>query len=211
MNKFKIGDKVRVINNDQRYSEDFTGQESEVIESGPNWYEIKVQYKDGDYNFLTFNENELELVDNAPRSFKVGDRVRFDCPDLEVDYGTIVGRYAENSWWIDWESDGDRCHCEEKYLTVVDVEQPEEASSKTKSDGGSSDYYKLEINGNSIEVEDVIYAMVGGDFALGNALKALRRMYLDSKGQGKEGIDMRYDANKIKYFVDSFVERFGGE
>ena len=51
--------------------------------------------------------------------------------------------------------------------------------------------------------------MVGGDFALGNAIKGLRRMYLDSKGQGKEGIDMQYDANKIKYFVDSFVERFG--
>lgn len=212
MNKFKIGDKVRVINNDQRYSEDFTGQESEVINSGPDWYEIKVQYKHGGYNFLTFNENELELVDNAPRSFKVGDRVRFDCSGFEVDYGTIVERHTENSWWIDWESDGDRCHCEEKYLTVVDSEeQVEEPSSKTKSDGGSSDYYKLEINGNSIEVEDVIYAMVGGDFALGNALKALRRMYLDSKGQGKEGIDMQYDANKIKYFVDSFVERFGGE
>ena len=62
MNKFKIGDKVNVvINNDQRYSEDFTGQESEVIDwTGPNWYEIKVQYKDGGYNFLTFNENELE-------------------------------------------------------------------------------------------------------------------------------------------------------
>ena len=58
-------------------------------------------------------------------------------------------------------------------------------------------------------MEDVIYALVGGDFALGNALKGLRRMYLDSKGQGKEGIDMQYDANKIKYFVDSFVERFG--
>mgnify|MGYP000855329586 CR=1 FL=1 len=212
MNKFKIGDKVRVINNDQRYSEDFTGQESEVINSGPDWYEIKVQYKHGGYNFLTFNENELEIVENATSSFKVGDRVRFDCPDLEVDYGTIVERYAENTWWIDWESDGDRCHCEEKYLTVVEPEeQVEEPSSKTKSDGGSSDYYKLEINGNSIEVEDVIYAMVGGDFALGNALKALRRMYLDSKGQGKEGIDMQYDANKIKYFVDSFVERFGGE
>lgn len=212
MNKFKIGDKVRVINNDQRYSEDFTGQESEVIDSGPDWYEIKVQYKHGGYNFLTFNENELELVDNAPRSFKVGDRVRFDCSGFEVDYGTIVERHTENSWWIDWESDGDRCHCEEKYLTVVDSEeQVEEPSSKTKSDGGSSDYYKLEINGNPVEVEDVIYAMVGGDFALGNALKALRRMYLDSKGQGKEGIDMQYDANKIKYFVDSFVERFGGE
>lgn len=87
----------------------------------------------------------------------------------------------------------------------------ENASSKTKSDGGSSDYYKLEINGHHVEVEDVIYAMVGGDFTLGNILKACRRMYLDSKGQGKEGIDMQYDANKIKYFVDSFVKRFGGE
>ena len=27
----------------------------------------------------------------------------------------------------------------------------------------------------------MIYAMVGGDFALGNAIKGLRRMYLDSK------------------------------
>ena len=210
MSKFKIGDKVRVINNDQRYSEDFTGQESEVINSGPDWYEIKVQYKHGGYNFLTFNENELEIVENATSSFKVGDRVRFDCPNLEVDYGTIVERYTEDSWWIDWDSDGYRCYCEEKYMALVDSEeQPEETSSKTKSDGGSSDYYKLEINGNPVEVEDVIYAMVGGDFALGNALKALRRMYLDSKGQGKEGIDMQYDANKIKYFVDSYVKRFG--
>ena len=87
----------------------------------------------------------------------------------------------------------------------------ENASSKTKSDGGSSDYYRLEINGNLVEVEDIIYAMVGGDFILGNILKACRRMCLDSKGQGKEGIDMQYDANKIKYFVDSFVKRFGGE
>lgn len=211
MNKFKIGDKVRVINNDQRYSEDFTGQESEVIDSGPDWYEIKVQYKDGGYNFLTFNENELEIVENTKYSFKIGDRVRFYCPDLEVDYGTIVKQHSENSWWIDWDSDGQNVICEEKYLTLVNEKQPEEASSKTKSDGGSSDYYKLEINSNPVEVEDVIYAMVGGDFALGNALKALRRMYLDSKGQGKDGIDMRYDANKIKYFVDSFVERFGGE
>ena len=210
MNKFKIGDKVKVIKNNHGYSEDFTGQESEVIYASPDWYKIKVQYKHGGYNFLTFNENELEIVENTKYSFKVGDRVRFYCPDLEVDYGTIVERYAENTWWIDWES-GYRQYCDEKYLTVVDVEQPEEASSKTKSDGGSSDYYKLEINGNPVEVEDVIYAIVGGDFALGNALKALRRMYLDSKGQGKEGIDMQYDANKIKYFVDSFVERFGGE
>lgn len=130
MNKFKIGDKVRVINDNQGYSEDFTGQESEVIDAGPDWYEIKVQYKSWGYNFLTFNENELELVDNAPRSFKVGDRVRFDCSDLEVDYGTIVEQHSENSWWIDWDSDGYMRHCEEKYLTVVDVEPHEKIQTK---------------------------------------------------------------------------------
>ena len=80
---------------------------------------------------------------------------------------------------------------------------------KIKSDGGSSDYYKLEINGNLVEVEDVIYAMVGGDFILGNILKACRRMYLDSKGEGKEGVDIQYDAKKIIYFANSYVRRFG--
>lgn len=84
-------------------------------------------------------------------------------------------------------------------------------SNKINSTGGSSDYYELNIKGHSVQVEDVIYAMVGGDFALGNVVKALRRMYLDSQGAGKEGVDMQYDANKIKYFTDSFVKRFGGE
>lgn len=56
-------------------------------------------------------------------NFKVGDRVRFDCPDLEVDYGTIIERYSENSWWIDWGSDGQNLSCEEKYLTLVDSEE----------------------------------------------------------------------------------------
>lgn len=134
MNKFKIGDKVKVIKNSHGYSEDFTGQESEVMAirnfAGPDWYEIKVQYKDGGYNFLTFNENELEIVENTKYSFKVGDRVRFDCSGFEVDYGTIVKRHAENSWWIDWESDGDRCHCEEKYLTLINEKQPEEIPTK---------------------------------------------------------------------------------
>lgn len=96
---------------------------------------------------------------------------------------------------------------------IEEYNQPDNytEATKIKSDGGSSDYYKLEINGNPIEVEDVIYAMVGGDFALGNAIKAIRRMYLDSMGQGKEGIDMEYDKNKVVYFTNSFVDRFGAK
>ena len=148
-------------------------------------------------------------------NFKIGDRVRFDHYAYQTDYGTIVEPCGDEtkpySWWIKWDSDGETKICTEDYLTLINETDAAVCvqEAKIKSDGGSSDYYKLEINGNPVEVEDVIYAMVGGDFALGNAIKGLRRMYLDSKGQGKEGIDMQYDANKIKYFVDSFVERFG--
>ena len=96
-------------------------------------------------------------------------------------------------------------------MTLVEPEeQPEEASSKTKSDGGSSDYYKLEINGNPVEVEDVIYAMVGGDFTLGNILKACRRMYpRQQKVKVKKAWTCKYDANKIIYFANSYAKRFG--
>lgn len=145
-------------------------------------------------------------------TFKVGDRVGY-FDGLDRDTGVIARscNSATDRWW---DSDGKVSWTLEKNLTLIDdfTKRPETiAPSKTKSDGGSSDYYKLEINGNLVEVEDIIYAMVGGDFILGNILKACRRMYLDSKGQGKEGIDMQYDVNKIKYFVDSFVKRFGSE
>ena len=148
-------------------------------------------------------------------TFKVGDRVRY-FDGLDRDTGVIVrsGNSATDRWWVKWDSDGKIQWALEKNLTLIDdfTKCPETITpSKTKSDGGSSDYYKLEINGNPVEVEDMIYALVGGDFILGNILKACRRMYLDSKGQGKEGIDMEYDKNKIVYFANSFVNRFGGK
>lgn len=149
--------------------------------------------------------------------FKIGDRVEWT-DGIENDTGEIVAPYehssGEESWWIKWDSDGSTFHATEYQLTLitqVPKEEIPEQSSKTKSDGSSSDYYKLNINGNPAEVEDVIYAMVGGDFTLGNILKACRRMYLDSKGEGKEGVDMQYDANKIIYFANSYVKRFGGK
>jgi len=86
-------------------------------------------------------------------------------------------------------------------------------SPKTKSDGGSSDYYKLTIRRASdgeefkCEMGDIIYSVYGGDFDLGNIAKAMRRMYLDSKGKGKEGVDASYDAKKIQWFTDDFMKR----
>ena len=165
MSKFKTGDIVRIVNDTMGYTENFTGQVSDVIRADNGVCSLLVTYENG-YNthILSFNDSNLELV-------KAGD-------------DSVVQQSVD--------------------------EPVQDITNKITSTGGSSDYYKLNINGNHVETEDVIYAMVGGDFALGNALKALRRMYLDSEGGGKEGIDMSYDANKVKYFVDSFVKRFGG-
>lgn len=82
---------------------------------------------------------------------------------------------------------------------------------KVKSDGGSSAYYELTITnkaGESIKCEtgDVIRALVGNDFDFGNCVKALRRMYLATLGKGKEGTDIPYDCNKVRYFL-SEIER----
>lgn len=88
-------------------------------------------------------------------------------------------------------------------------------SSTTKSDGGSSDYYKIVVKTShgpaEVEVNDLIYALVGGDFDLGNVIKASRRMYLASKGCGKEGVDVSYDKNKCLWFLEDFEMRFGGK
>lgn len=163
MSKFKTGDIVRIVNDTMGYTENFTGQESEVIVENGVCSLLVTYENDYNTNILSFNDSNLELV-------KAG-------------------------------SDS---------VIQQSVDEPvQDITNKIISTGGSSDYYKLNINGNHVETEDVIYAMVGGDFALGNALKALRRMYLDSQGGGKEGVDMSYDANKVKYFVDSFVKRFG--
>lgn len=80
-----------------------------------------------------------------------------------------------------------------------------------KSDGGSSSYYELTITnkaGESIKCEtgDVIRTLVGNDFDFGNCVKALRRMYLATLGMGKEGTDLVYDANKIRWFLGE-IER----
>lgn len=99
----------------------------------------------------------------------------------------------------------------ERQISVGElVDRFEKEPAKEKSDGGKTGYYDLVIKTKDGDfrcvVGDVIRAMVGNDFDLGNAIKAIRRIYADSQGFGKEGIDMQYDANKINYFVKEFVE-----
>ena len=95
----------------------------------------------------------------------------------------------------------------------VEVQSIPEQTTKFKSDGGSSDYYKLKIKRASdgqvfdCEMGDIIYSVFGGDFDLGNIVKACRRMHLDGQGGGKDGIDAEYDAKKIEWFTKDFLQR----
>lgn len=83
---------------------------------------------------------------------------------------------------------------------------------KIKSDGGSSDYYKLEIVNRktgetfSCEMGDIIYSVYGNDFDMGNIAKAMRRIHCDRNGVGKEGADSLYDANKVAWFAETLQQ-----
>ncbi len=76
-----------------------------------------------------------------------------------------------------------------------------------KSDGGSSSYYTLNINGNKVETEEIIEQVFGNDFDFGNAFKSLIRAYLNTKGKGKAGNDLNYELNKIKYSINKIKGR----
>lgn len=91
--------------------------------------------------------------------------------------------------------------------------------SEVKSDGGSSDYYKLRLPDHVladikrqiedddddviIQTGDCIEMLVGNDFDGGNIIKALRRIFEGKKGAGKAGVDL----NKCHYFIDEVEKK----
>ena len=75
-------------------------------------------------------------------------------------------------------------------------------SKKVKSDGGSSSYYTLTVNNINIETEDIIRDVFDNDFDFGNAFKSLVRAFLNTQGSGKEGNDLAYELNKIRYSIN---------
>lgn len=120
--------------------------------------------------------------------------------------------FAEGDWLTYVMSDEQYFeeHEAEEFFFATPVQELQEIQQPIKSDGGSSDYYKLTITnkaGESIQCEtgDVLRVMVGNDYDLSNVIKAARRMYEASQGRGKEGATIEYDANKIIYFATEFA------
>jgi len=67
--------------------------------------------------------------------------------------------------------------------------------------GGSSSYYDVTINGQTISCLDIIEAL-GMDFTLGNIFKAAWRIAASRQGKKKKGNNETYDAEKIVFFAE---------
>ena len=158
--------------------------------------------------------------------FKIGDEIvcidiENNCADKHLEVGkeytvslegdgTLVLEGVPHEWMVS------RFVLASEYNKVEAVKEgyAQEVVKPIKSDGGSSEYYKLTVVRASdgaefvCEVGDVIAALVGDNFQLGNVVKGARRMWCDAQGKGKDGIDMSYDRNKIHYFSGSSISNW---
>lgn len=90
-----------------------------------------------------------------------------------------------------------------------------ESSTGFKSDGGSSDYYKIYLPEDLIkdiaekgyvEVKDVLRYGLDNDATLFNVGKALFRVASARRGLGKAGVTVDYDLNKCLFFIKDEIE-----
>ena len=86
----------------------------------------------------------------------------------------------------------------------VDVPATEEHT------GGSSSYYDIEIDGNTIRCLDLIEAL-DMSYNEGNIFKAVWRIAAAKQGKTKKGNNMHYDAEKIVFFGERLVQEHTDE
>lgn len=84
---------------------------------------------------------------------------------------------------------------------------------EVQSDGGSTQYYQIEItnsNGEKFncELNDILRDVFNNQWDLCNIVKASRRISESRKGQGKKDVSIQYDANKIIWFAEE-IKKYG--
>ena len=84
---------------------------------------------------------------------------------------------------------------------------------EVQSDGGSTQYYQIEItnsNGEKFncELNDILRDVFNNQWDLCNIVKASRRISESRKGQGKKNVSIQYDANKIIWFAEE-IKKYG--
>ena len=170
--------------------------------------------------------------------FKVGDKIKClndvvgCCTEGEV-YGIFTTDYSElyilddncralyifskdgtlkrQSYQLNWElvvDSGEVCN---------NTTSPYEHSGAIKSDGGSSSYYSKKIpqamlerfnSTGNMEVKDVIRLFLGNDFNMSNVFKAYCRVTSLRQGQGKHGVDEKYDLTKAVFFAQDELDNY---
>ena len=95
-----------------------------------------------------------------------------------------------------------------KFLSELDKDTKE-----VQSDGGSTQYYQIEItnsNGEKFncELNDILRDVFNNQWDLCNIVKASRRISESRKGQGKKDVSIQYDANKIIWFAEE-IKKYG--
>ena len=151
--------------------------------------------------------------------FKVGDKVVFYryFSDLawEKDFGVDVGdvvtiKTVGNSDYSFFSKTGCIVFTADRCLKPYN-ENKQDDTKPIKSDGGSSSYYFTKIpqhlidkivETGGIEIKDIVRYVYDNNADAFNIVKAQKRIIEYRKGKGKEGIDMLYDANKIKFFAE---------
>lgn len=153
-----------------------------------------------------------DLDDPAFKSyFGIYDKI---CIDFNKEYDQL--NYGSLEFYLNKEAEYGKVitfqEFKDKYMKEPEVtSQSTSEPQKIKSDGGSSDYYKITLTnkaGESIKIEmgDIIRQAFNNDFDLGNIVKACRRIAEAKNGRGKAGVDIAYDANKIIYFANEIKD-----
>jgi len=81
------------------------------------------------------------------------------------------------------------------------------------SDGGSTEYYQIEITnglGETLvcELNDVLRDVFNNQWDLCNIVKASRRISEARQGKGKKDVSIKYDAKKIIWFAEE-INKYG--
>ena len=164
---------------------------------------------------LSFTLEGISRIYTA-RLIQEGDELSEYCDDVMVvwDEGSIsythnevLNKLGEGIWELLEDTD-----------SVIEKEQ---INKPIKSTGGSSTYYDIPLSDKIVEAilarkeegttfikTEELIEMLGSDFDLGNILKCNVRINSLVNGCGKEGNDVEYDANKIKYSANRLIERF---
>lgn len=99
MSEYKVGDKVRIVNNVMGYSEDFTGQECVVKDVTYTGVKLSVTYKDGQIKVLHFQNDIVIPVEKWIKWDGKGDMPVPEGTAINVEYrngeitDAIAGRY----------------------------------------------------------------------------------------------------------------------